>query len=133
MYIHIQMNLTMEALRMRWLLPKYGLSAEVHDSTNSADNPYGGNSQPVRNTSIVKIICICIYIYIYILYIYSIPSCSVVFRHVPWCSCQKRAKPVDISKQPNSRNRSTSMFDRQKWSREDPGLLLRPPSVCQRN
>ena len=30
------------------------------------------------------------------------------FRHVPSCSCQKRAKPVDISKQPNSRNRSTS-------------------------
>ena len=28
----------------------------------SADTPYGGNSQPMRNTSIVKFICICIYI-----------------------------------------------------------------------
>ena len=26
--IHIQMNLTMEVLRMGWLLPPYGLSAE---------------------------------------------------------------------------------------------------------
>ena len=127
MYIHIQMNLTMEVLRRGWLLPPYGLSAEVHDSTNSADNPYGGNSQPMRNTSIVKFICICVYIYIYIYIYYTymvfrrVPSCSVVFRHVPSCSvmfrrgpscsivsCQKRAKPVDISKQPNSRNRSTS-------------------------
>ena len=37
-----------------------------------------------------------------------VPSCSVVIRHVPSSSCQKRAKPVDISKQPNSRNKSTS-------------------------
>ena len=37
-----------------------------------------------------------------------VPSCSVMFRRVPSCSCQKRAKPVDISKQPNNRNKSTS-------------------------
>ena len=43
-YIHIQMNFTMEVLRMGWLLPPYGLFAEVHDSTNSADNPYRGEA-----------------------------------------------------------------------------------------
>ena len=66
------MNFTMEVFRMGWLLPPYGLSAEVHDSTNSADDPYGGNSLPMRNTSIVKFICICIYIYIYIYMLYII-------------------------------------------------------------
>ena len=50
MYIHIHMNLTMEVLGIGWLV----------ESWTSADNPYGGNSQPMRNTSMVKFICICI-------------------------------------------------------------------------
>ena len=127
MYIqcHIQINLTMEVLRMGWLLPPYGLSAEVHDSTNSADNPYGGNNQPMRNTSIVKFICICIYIYIYIyiyiLYIYivfrGVPSCSVVFRHVLSCSVMFRRVPsccVVFRRVPvkNEQNRWTSVNNR---------------------
>ena len=52
------MNLTMEVLRMGWLLPPYGVSAEFVESWTSADNPHGGNSQPMRITSIVKFICI---------------------------------------------------------------------------
>ena len=97
MYIHIQMNFTMEVLCMGWLLPPYALSAEFVESWTSADNPYGGNSQPMSNTSIVKFICTCIYIYIYvyiyIYYTYSIPSCSVVFRRVPSCSVVFRHVP----------------------------------------
>ena len=65
------MNLTMGVLRMGWLLPPYRLSAEFVESWTSADNHDGGNSQPMRNTSIVKFICICIYICVYIyIYIY---------------------------------------------------------------
>ena len=33
---------------------KRAVEVEVQDSTNSANNPYGGNSQPMRNTSIVN-------------------------------------------------------------------------------
>ena len=38
MYIHIQMNLTMEVLRMGWLLPPYGFSAPPSALAPPADH-----------------------------------------------------------------------------------------------
>ena len=58
-----------------------------------------------------------IHIYIYILYIYSILSCSVVFRHVPSCSVMFRRVPscsVVFRRVPlkNEQNRRTSVNNR---------------------